>query len=465
MYNFSNDERSESQMYKRLSAVLFPIALIALIGAGVYGYQENRDKNAVLIKAENQYQRAFHDLSYQMDKLNNELGNTVAVNSSSQDFYRKNLVNVWRITSDARNNITQLPLTLMPFNKTQDFLDNVSKFAYRTSVRDLSKNPMTPQERKTLQTLYERSKEINSELSTVQNKVMAQNLRWMDVETAVASQKNPQDNVIVDGMKSMDKKVSQFSEINWGTSMSSVSQNKKMTAFSGPDVTADDVKRKAAQFLGLRDAANLRVTENGKGTEYHTYTVSGQAAGGHEEVNLDYSKKGGHLIFYMNPKVVNAKRLDVRSARDAAVHFLDVQKYPRMAPVSYDEFRNIANITFARTQGDTIIYPEKVTVSVSLADGQILGLQAADYVVEHKERKLDTPKISLEQAKKEFDGSFQHLGHDMAVIKNDLDEEVHCYQFMGRINGNLYKVFVNADTGIEEKIENLRTAEKTAISK
>jgi spore germination protein len=157
-------------MYKRLSAVLFPIALVALIGASVYGYQENRDKNAVLIKAENQYQRSFHDLAYQMDKLNNELGNAVAVNASSQDFYRKQLVNVWRITGEARNNISQLPLTLMPFNKTQDFLDNVSKFAYRTSIRDLSKNPMTPEERKTLKTLYDRSKEISGELTTVQNK-------------------------------------------------------------------------------------------------------------------------------------------------------------------------------------------------------------------------------------------------------------------------------------------------------
>jgi spore germination protein len=287
----------------------------------------------------------------------------------------------------------------------------------------------------------------------------------MDVETAVATQKNPQDNVIIDGMKSMDKKVSQFTEIKWGTSLPSTSQNKKMTALSGSAITPDDAKRKAAEFLGLKDAAGLRVTENGKGTEYNTYTVTGHAAGGREEINIDYSKKGGHLIQYMNPKVVNARKLDMRSARNAAVQFLDSKKYPRMVPVSYDEYRNIASLTFARTQGDTIIYPEKVTVNVSLADGQILALQAADYVMEHKDRTLKAPKLTLEQAKKEFDGTFQHMSHDMAVIRNDMDEEVQCYQFIGKINGNVYKVFVNADTGNEEQIENLRTASRLAAAK
>ncbi len=54
-------------MYKRLSAVLFPIVTLLMIGAFVWGYQENQEKNSILIKAENQYQRAFHNLSYHMD--------------------------------------------------------------------------------------------------------------------------------------------------------------------------------------------------------------------------------------------------------------------------------------------------------------------------------------------------------------------------------------------------------------
>ena len=90
-------------MYQRLSAVLFPIAAVLLAGTVLWGYQEHQEKNRILVKAENQYQRAFHDLSYHVDKLHTELGNTLAVNSASTGAQRKGLVNVWRITSEAQN--------------------------------------------------------------------------------------------------------------------------------------------------------------------------------------------------------------------------------------------------------------------------------------------------------------------------------------------------------------------------
>ena len=83
-------------MYKRLSAILFPVTAVLLIGALVWGYQENQEKNSILIKAENQYQRAFHDLSYHVDKLHTELGNTLAVNSASTGAQRKGLVKIGR---------------------------------------------------------------------------------------------------------------------------------------------------------------------------------------------------------------------------------------------------------------------------------------------------------------------------------------------------------------------------------
>ena len=78
-------------MYKRLSAIFFPIATVLLIGALMWGYQENQEKNSILIKAENQYQRAFHNLSFHVDKLHGELGNTLAVHSASTGSQRKGL--------------------------------------------------------------------------------------------------------------------------------------------------------------------------------------------------------------------------------------------------------------------------------------------------------------------------------------------------------------------------------------
>lgn len=131
-----------------LRGLLIGLLTVALIGTGYWGYKEHQEKNAVLIHAENNYQRAFHDLTYQVDLLHDKIGETLAMNSRKS--LSPALAEVWRITSEAHNDVGQLPLTLLPFNKTEEFLSNIGKFSYQTAVRDLNKDPLTDQEYETL---------------------------------------------------------------------------------------------------------------------------------------------------------------------------------------------------------------------------------------------------------------------------------------------------------------------------
>lgn len=447
-------------MYKRLSIVMFPFLLAALIGTGIWGYLEHQEKNSVLIKAENQYQRAFHDLSFHMDKLHTELGNTLAVNSTSQDAYKKGLINVWRITSQAQNEISQLPLTLMPFHQTQDFLANIANFSYRAAVRDLSKQPLDEQELTNLNALYERSGQLAQELRGVQSTVLQQNLRWMDVELALATQKEPYDNAIIDGFQTVEKNVSEYSEINWGPSVLSIYRKHDVNTLSGNDMTADEVKQKAVQFLGLTDGTNLSVVENGAGTEYQSFSVSAPRPNTHDGVHMDFAKRGGQLLWYSASRDIAARTIDLRRARDMAAQFLDTHDYKDMTAVSYDEYENVANITFATRTGDVINYLEKVAVKVALDNGEVTGLQATDYVFEKKDRQIKAPTLTAEEAKKTLNPSFQVESVAKALIRNDIDQEVLCYQFIGRVNGGSYRIYINADSGAEEKIDSLREGEQ-----
>jgi len=446
-------------MYKRFSAIMFPILLVALIGTGVWGYRENQEKNSILIKAENQYQRAFHDLSFNVDKLQTELGNTLAVNRASNGLFKKNLANVWRLTSQAQSDINQLPLTLLPFNKTEEFLAHMSNFAFQTSVRDLSKEPLTDDEKKTLSVLYDRSKEINNSLREVQGKVLANNLRWMDVEVALASENNKLDNTIIDGFRMVDKKVSGYPEINWGPAAESMNTVRNFQALSGSEASMEEIKQKAAQFIGMDDPGRLAVVENGTGTDFNTYSVSGKKPDTGHEVHMDFTKKGGQLYWYMSPRDVTSKVLDERGARDAAAQFLDEHGYKDMTAVSYDEYQNVASITMAARENNVIVYPKKIIVRVALDNGEVIGLQAADYIHENREQPIPEPGMKLEEARKMLNPDFKLTSQNLAVIKNDLKKNTLCYQFNGSLNGNQYRIYINANTGQEEKIETVKPGE------
>lgn len=448
-------------MYQRLSAVLFPIVAILLVGTGLWGYQEHQEKNRILVKAENQYQRAFHDLSYHMDQLHEELGNTLAVSSTS-NYNRKGLVNIWRLTSQAQSEVNQLPLTLMPFHETESLLANLASFSYKTATRDLQKNPMTDQEMKLLETLYKQSKEITGDLRKVQEAVINDHLQWMDVETLLASGEENFDNDIIDGFQLMNKRVSEYGDIDWGPTVSVMNQRMTMQSVEGPSITEEEAKRRAAEFLGNADVSKMQVVENGADTKFSTYTVMASKPGEERPLQIEYTKQGGKLVYFMTERDVPSKKLDINQAVRAASDFLEDHRYEDMRAVSYDEYNNTASLMFARTSNGVTIYPEKLAVKVALDNGEVTGLSAGELLQAGKTEIKADPAMSEEEARKLLNPHFEERSVSLAVIRNDMEEEVLCYEFVGRINGGEYRIYFNADNGVEEKIERIRDSDAEA---
>ncbi|GGH42603.1 spore germination protein [Paenibacillus sp. JGP012] len=448
-------------MYKRLSSVMFPIFAVLLIGALVWGYQENQEKNAILIKAENQYQRAFHDLSFHMDKLHSEIGNTLAVHATSQGMHRKGLMNVWRLTSEAQNEINQLPLTMLPFNETEEFLSRISKFAYHASMRDLTKEPLSEKEVGNLKTLYQNSSEITKNLKQVQQKVLSDRLRWMDAETAMATQEQTSDNSIVDGFRTMNKKVQEYPELDWGPSVANVFAKRSVKKLSGLPVSKEQIQAKAAKFADM-ETGKIQIQENGKGTDWESYTATAEHAR-NGKLMMDFTRNGGMLISYSDTRPVGAKKVSRQEAMKQADQFLVNKGYKNMQAVNYDEFGNLGNLTYVRKQGDTLIYPEKMSVRVGLDTGEVTGFEASDYVYEHN-AKRQIPKASLtaEQARQKLNPDFKENYVRKSLIENEYGKEVLCHEFGGRINGSRYRIYINANTGMEEAVEEIKPVNATS---
>ncbi|MEW8987635.1 MAG: germination protein YpeB, partial [Bacillus sp. (in: firmicutes)] len=148
-----------------LRGIFIAVLSLGIAGTAYWGYQEHREKNAILLNAENNYQRAFHELVYNVDLLHDKIGTTLAMNSRQS--LSPALAEVWRLTSQAHSDVGQLPLTLLPFNKTEEFLAQIGDFSYQTAIRDLEKEPLNDKEYAALQGLYKQSAEIQDELREV----------------------------------------------------------------------------------------------------------------------------------------------------------------------------------------------------------------------------------------------------------------------------------------------------------
>ncbi|MEK3886014.1 germination protein YpeB [Bacillus sp. FSL K6-3431] len=438
--------------------ILIVLLAIGVAGTAFWGYQEHQEKNAILINAENTYQRAFHNLTYQMDDLHDKIGSTLAMNSKKS--LSPTLVDVWRITSEARAEVGQLPLTLIPFNKTEEFLANIGNFSYRTAVRDLDNNPLSKEEYATLNKLYSQSNDIRKELRNVQHLVLKNNLRWMDVEMALAAGKESADNTIMDGFKTVEKQVEGYGDENLQdpTLVSFKQKDENYDHLTGKAITKDDAVKRAKQYSGLSGIKDTVISENGKGAKYGFYSVNLDDGKGNS-ASFDITKKGGYPIWFINHREIGEQKISLNEAVVNAEKFLSDNEYENLELSESLQYNTIGLFTFTSVQDGIKIYPESIKIKVALDNGQVIGFAADDYLKSTKKREIKKPALSVTDAQGFINSNVKIMEDSQAIIVNELGEEVLCFEFIGTLNQDTYRIYINAENGMEEKVEKLQNAE------
>lgn len=438
-----------------IRTILIVVFGVSTIGAGVWGYMEHQDKNAVLIQAENNYQRAFHELTYNVELLHDKIGATLAMNSRHQ--LSPQLAEIWKVTSEANGDVGQLPLTLMPFNKTEEFLSQIGDFAYRTAVRDLEKKPLTEEEVIKLEQLHEHSREIKNELRKVQNVVLRDNLRWMDVELALATNDEVGDNTIVDGFKTVEKTVEGFENAELGTGSGTSGKTEKYRFLTGNDLTNQEAEKVASGWLEDVDPSKFTITDSGKGADVPTISVSFKD--GKKNGYLDMTKKGGHPLTLMISRPVKDAKISLHEAVEKAKNYVKRLDVETVELVESSQYGNTGVFRFVYKKDDIRYYPDSMVLKVALDDGEVLGLSARDFFSYHNERDINPPLLNEEEAKEKVNPQLKIQEESLAVIENDIEEEVLCYEFLTTMENSTYRIFINATNGEEEKVETLKKTE------
>ncbi|MEH7355248.1 germination protein YpeB [Neobacillus drentensis] len=441
-----------------IRGILIGVLALGVAGTAYWGYQEHQEKNAILLNAENNYQRAFHNLSYRMDILHDKIGTTLAMNSKAT--LSPSLIEVWRLTSQAHGDVGQLPLTLLPFNKTEEFLANIGNFSYRTAVRDLEKEPLTDKEYDTLKVLYKQSGDIQNELRNVQHMVLKNNLRWMDVELALASGKESTDNTIIDGFKTVEKTVSTYEESDFGpTFVNMQKKDENFKKIKGKTISSQEAIQIAKKYMKFDSNAQVKVTENGKGSDYGFYSVSIKNKQTGQEASMDITKKAGHPIWFINNRDIKKQVLSLNEADNKAAAFLKENGFKDLEVFESTQYDNIGVFNFVTNINGVRIYPEAVKVKVALDNGDIIGVSAEEYLKSFQTRTIEKPAITMEQARAKINPNLKVMEDRQAIIVNDLNEEVLCYEFLGTIGEDTYRIFINAKNGFEEQVDKLKNAE------
>ncbi|HQO43926.1 MAG TPA: germination protein YpeB, partial [Bacillota bacterium] len=424
-----------------------------LILAGFFGYNTYTEKKQYQTFLQNSYQRSFRELVTNVENI--KLLLEKAEVSASPQQSSALMSQTWMQSYSAAENLGQLPITHVSLSKTEKYLNQVGDYSYSLSRNGARNKNMTEKDMDQISKLRAYAGELLGELHKMEEDVARGEIRFGEIRKKgrLALRRASKDAVEV-SFGNIEDKFSEYPSLIYDGPFSDNVIEGRPKGLDGEDVSLEKAKEKAKKFVGEDKAGRIIETSSGKG-KIHTYglEVSPKDKEKGNPINIDITKKGGYVLWMLNPRDIPEKKLTDQQASDKAKKFLKKQGFGDLTETYFLKNDNTTTITFIGvTKDGVLIYPDLLKVKVALDNGEIVGFDAYQYLMSHRKRDIPKPKLTEEEARKKVSPRIKVERVKLAIIPMPGNKEQLCYEFKGKYNNFDYFVYINAEDGSEENI-------------
>ncbi len=424
------------------------IILVIILG-GFCLYLAN-EKQEVVETLESSYTRSFYDLIEYMDNVETLLAKVQISNSS--EYAAKTLTDIWRKADLAQSSLAQIPITHMTLEKVVQFLNQLSDYSYALSQSLIDKDKLSEEEFNNLKNYYEKSKTINQTLSELIIDLNAGNISWKELTREENTNFLAQEvsNVSQDSFGGIEENMQDYEGLIYDGPFSDHMTSITPLGLGSGEVSVEEAQKRVYEFVDGNSIKNIQVEEV-KEAKIPVYAFD-ITLNDDSKVYVDVSIQGGKILWCMSNIQVSGEKISVEQAKKNAKEFLESHGIFNMQDTYYISENGMATINFAYKDDEIVCYPDLIKVKVSLTDGSIIGMEAQSYYSSHTERKHKSPKITIEEARENINSDIDIYYEGLALIPTDWKTEILTYEFKGRVGENDFIVYINVETGREEKI-------------
>ena len=427
-----------------LSIIVVLFSIIVVLGIYIYKKQvEYRQAS------ENSYNMAFYEV---VDYIQNvEVYLAKALISNSPESGAESLTNVWREANLALSYLTQLPINSHELENTSKFLNQVSDYSYSLYTKNLRDEELSEEDMNNLTELHEYSVELENTLNQLSADINDGRISWGELtEKGTVAFAQQVSNISQDSFDNLEQTFHEYSGLIYDGAYSEHVTKAEKVGLTGENIDEETAKNKAIELF---DNSNIKeVSSYGKSEgDINSYNF-GITFNDDSIATVSISEKGGHVIYMDKNREVSAEVISQEEADNKAKQYLEKNGFSNMKETYYLKQSGIVTINYAYVQDDVIMYPDLIKVKVALDNGEILGIETTGYLNSHTERKLEEPKVTVEEAKESLNDNLTIESEELAVIPTEWKTEVLCWEFEGNVEGLDFIVYVNAETEKEEDI-------------
>ena len=164
------------------------------------------------------------------------------------------------------------------------------------------------------------------------------------------------------------------------------------------------------------------------------------------------TKTGGKILWMAPDAGGFSPEKSLEECRESARLFLEARGFSGMESTYFQVYQGVAVISFAATQGSTLLYPDLIKVQLRMDTAQVVGIEARNYWQNHTARGLLTPALTAEEAGKKAASRLTLQGQPrLCLIPTDGGERL-CWEFQGQFEEKTYLIYISAQDGRQEQL-------------
>lgn len=432
---------------------MYSIVIVVIAAVGIWGIIQYKHAANLRQELDNQYNRAFFDMTGYVNNIETLLMKSMI--TSTTDRTAAILQEAWRQANMAQENLGQLPISQHTLANTSKFLTQVGDLAYALNNQNLEGKRMSNEQYGTIEQLHGFAVTLRDSLNDLQTQLTSGRMQWEKLANKGTPLFNKtSQNVNMKQVENIDKTFQDYPTLIYDGPFSDHMVTVEPRGVTGDQLNSEQAKQKVVDFFGA-DKVN-QVSDNGRNDagpiNTYSYKVTFKGAPDSQFATIDVAQKGGSTFMMLNNRAVTQENLNMDQAKQVGREFLESRGYKGMADTYYLKEDNTAVINYAYKQDNVIIYPDLIKVKVALDNGEIVGFEAKSYLSAHVQRKIPKAKVTEQQARAVINPKMQVLSTGMAMIPTNYKTEIFTYEFKGKMNDRDFLVYINAETGKEERV-------------
>ena len=424
-----------NDMRKGLRRLIWAALAVGLVAALVK-LGEDREALAARQAAERtRIENLYHRIDDDLNDVDVSLSKLSAASSPRQSVLL--LGDVWRATGSAGAAMGLLPLSHADSCDMSQFVTRCGDYAHALMGRVLQGRALTEEDRKQLGDMRAACAQIRQ--------VAGEAIQSGDYVAA--------DNVDAGCYEQSQSEaaISEYPTLIYDGPFSESAENRPPQGEIGERITAQQAAERARRLFSDGTVAETVYVPGA----LPVYELSVQSAS-RGQVSLSLTEQGGELLSFMGAptgdKTDPPSDEESEKLKAAALSFLQELGVEDPAAAYAQYYQGAAVLNFAPRQDGVILYSDLVKVYMDRETGEVMGLDARNYRLNHRQRALPRPKLTEEEAGTYVSGELQVEHTDLAFIPLTQQTEVLCYEFKATKDDTFYIVYINALTGEEEQI-------------